>query len=124
MSWQEAETQLMLPQVQRGVDYGALRPVLLQRGNRCLAVEPSHTFTVALGTRTTSPMRLVLADMGGSAWGGGPATDLFAGRLSRAKLAAAAPRIAAWLGCTVEGLPPIHRRKTFVWLDEPETEET
>jgi hypothetical protein len=111
--WLELPEQLVLPQVQRGVDYGVPRPVLLQKGNRCLVVEPGHSHWAGRGERTYGPTGYELQTMDGQYEPA--AKPLFTGRLSKAKLAAVAPRIAEWLGCSVEELPPIHRRKTYVW---------
>lgn len=109
------DQQLELPRVQRGVDYGVRRPVLALKGNRVLLVQPGHTFTCGVGDREYSPTSCELRTADGVRIDFSHHSELFAGQLSKAKLAAAAPRIAEWLGCAVEELPPIHRRKTFVW---------
>lgn len=116
--WKVLSEQLVLPQVQRGVDYGIRRPVLAQKGNHVLLVQPGHTYTAGIGCREYSPTvyELRTADGTGLSWSA--ANELFSGRFSRAKLLAAAPRIAAWLGCKVEELPDIRRNLTYVW-DEP-----
>jgi hypothetical protein len=115
MTWRELPEQLELPQVQMHVDYGVRRLVLLQKGNRVLLVQPGHSHWCAIGERSYSPTSYELRTADGSRMDWGQNRELFTGRLSKAKLAAAAPRIAEWLGCTVEELPAIHRRKTYVW---------
>jgi hypothetical protein len=65
------------------------------------------------GSREYAPTTVDLDNEDGAEWGN--TKKLFTGRVSKAKLVAAAPEIAKWLGVAVADLPPIDRRKTFVW---------
>lgn len=115
MSWKEAETQAELPRRQGGCDYGRARPVLVQKGNHAVVVIPGHSAWSGVGQPWEhTPTVVSLATMSGNY---SQHSDLFEGRITKAKMAEAAPKIAAWLGVKVEELPAIARRKTFVWED-------
>jgi hypothetical protein len=116
MGWKEAKTQEELPRYQRGVDYGRARPVLIRKGNQVVVVEPGrNVWDGRFNPWTYAPMEVTMTTAKGDEWGMG--TELFKGRMTKAKMAEAAPRIAAHLGVKVKDLPPIDRRKTFVWED-------
>lgn len=88
---------------------------MIQKGDHAVVIEPGHSAWNGVGQSWKhTPTLFVLATMSGDYR---QQKDLFEGRMTKAKLAEAAPKIAAWLGVAVEDLPAITRRKTFVWED-------
>lgn len=116
--WKETAIPIELPRYQRGVDYGRARAVLIQKGNRAVVVTPGHNVWSGIGMPWGyAPAEVSLVEVDGGSSSFGSSKRVFEGRITKAKMAEAAPKIAAWLGVAVEDLPAIDRRKSFVWED-------
>ncbi len=115
-AWEEIPWQVTHPRMQGGCDYGTARPVLAQKDTKIVEYRPGCTSWHKRGETKYSPSRLVL-------WESkprntsfpSPATDVFTGRVTKAKLKAASKQIAEFFGVPEAQLPPLDRHKTFVW---------
>ncbi len=112
MSWREVDP-ITLPRYQTGVDYGRPRHVLARKGDRQIVVTPGHTAWVSVGQSGYYPVTVDMSTVTTPVGGFPDSTEAFEGRITKAKIAAATEKMAEWLG--VDELPPIHRRKTFIW---------
>ena len=111
MTWSKTEEQIVLPRYERGMDHGTERYVLARRGNHEIVFDPGCKYFGGIETRSYAPACVELGFVGRR-------DERGVSRFSQARVAAAAPQIAKWLGVEVSELPPLARRATFVWQDD------
>jgi len=121
VSWKKLDKQTILPQHENGVDWSAKRSLLLSRkmpdkSTRTLVWQPGHTGWVSRGQSGYYTATLDLHDSAGRSVLG--IELLEGGRLNQNRLKPLLERIAKHFGCTVEDLPKIERRSTYVWEDK------
>ena len=119
MTWTQTDQPVELRRCENGCDYGTPRHLMARKGRRQVEFRPGCKYWVCLGEQGYSPATVTLSYVGSSHhYTLDTGRDVGKGRLSRAKLAALAPQIAAWLGVDVGNLPALGRRVTFVWKEQ------
>ena len=107
--------QIVLPQIDKGVDWGSPRKVLAQHGDYLLLWRPGHLYWTGVG------MPQGYARSQACVWNRkdiyGHVETLWEGRFSREKLLANAEKIANALGISIESAKMIKPGQTLIVED-------
>jgi hypothetical protein len=115
MNWKSTTPATVLPRSSGGVDYGAKRILIAQRGDALVYWQKGSTAWSGVGYREYSPGALVLATKSQNFGPGKRIAE--GGRLSAALLTKHHAAIAHHLGVAPVDLPLMRKDKTLMWVE-------